>query len=198
MTGPGGWKEQLRRVGELALLGIVAALLSTAVLTVGGVVSTLSWAVAHWIEHDELPRWSMLGRELRRRLLPGLLAGPAAVLAVLVVVQQVQWLDSGAVPGGAGVLVALLVATSALLAVVLLAVPELAHRGWRAALAAGWANLLHVPLSGAAALGVTIIAVLLGALLPGVALVLPAILVLALHAVRRAVVGSGALPDPRP
>jgi hypothetical protein len=194
----GGWKEQLRRVAELALLGIVAVLVSAALVTIGAVVATLSWAVAHWIEHDELPRWSVLARELRRRFLPGLLVGPAGVLAVLVVVRQVQWLGSGAVPGGPGVIGALLVATSALLAAVLLAVPELAHRGWRAAVAAGWATLLRVPLSGAAALGATIIVVLLGALLPGVALVLPAVLVLALHAVHRAVVGPGALSSPRP
>jgi len=195
MSAP-GWKEQLRRVAELAMLGIVAVLLSTAVVTIGAVVATLSWAVRHWIEHDDLPRWSVLARELRGRILPGLLVGPAGVLAALVVVLQVRWLGSGAVPGGTGVLVASLVATSTLLAAVLLAVPELAHRGWRAALAAGWATLLRVPLAGAAALGVTIIAALLGVLLPGVAFVLPAIFVLALHAVHRAVVGPDALTSP--
>jgi hypothetical protein len=188
MTPPGGCKEQLRRISELAVLGIVAVLLSAPLVTVGAVVATLSWAVAHWIEHDELPRWSAMARELRGRLLSGVLVGPVGVLAVLVVVRQVRWLGSGAVPGGAGVVGAVLLATSALLAAVLLAVPELARRGWRAALAAGWATLLRVPLSGAAVLGVTIIAVLLGALLPGVALVLPAVLVLALHAVHRTVV----------
>ena len=186
------WKEQLRRVAELALLGIVAVLLSVPLVTIGGIVATLSWTVAHWIEHDDLPRWSVLARELRRRLLPGLLVGPAGVLAVLVAVRQVQWVGSGAVPGGTGVVAAVLLATSALLAAGLLAVPELAHRGWRAALAAGWATLLRVPLSGAAVLGVTIIAVLLGTLLPGVALVLPAVLVLGLHAVHRTMVGPAA------
>ncbi len=194
----GGWKEQLRRIAELALLGIVAVLLSAPLVTIGGVVATLSWAVAHWIEHDDLPRWSAMARELRRRLLPGLLVGPVAVLAGFVAVRQVQWVGSGAVPGGTGMVVALLVATAALLAAVLLAVPELAFRGWRAALGAGWATLVRVPLSGAAALGVTIIAVLLGTLLPGVAFVLPAVLVLALHAVHRALVGPGALTSSRP
>jgi putative membrane protein len=77
----------------------------------------------------------------------------------------------------------------ALLAVVLLAVPRLAEgRTWRGALADGWAALLRVPAAGAAALGVSGVAVLLGVLLPGVALILPALLVLALHAVHRALV----------
>ncbi|MGI5131267.1 hypothetical protein ACQEVB_30995 [Pseudonocardia sp. CA-107938] len=190
----GGWKEQLRRVAELALVGVVAVLVSTPVVTVGAVVATLSWAVAHWIEHDELPRWTALAREVRRRLLPGVLVGPAAVLVVLVVAAQVRWLGSGVVPGGTGALVAVLVATSTLLAAVLLAVPQLAHLGWRAALAAGWTTLLRVPLSGAAALGATIIAVLLGVLLPGIAFVLPAVLVLALHAVHRTVAAPPAGP----
>lgn len=188
-TGSGrGWKEQLRRVAELAMLGVVVIVLCLPLVTVGAVVATLSFAVAHWIEHDSLPRWTVMARELRCRLLPGIPVGPVALLAVLVVVRQLEWLGSGVVPGGTGVIVALLVAVSALLAVVLLAVPLLADRGWRAALGGGWETLLRVPLSGAAALGVTIIAMLLGAMLPGIALVLPAILVLALHAVHRTVV----------
>lgn len=192
-TGSGrGWKEQLRRVAELALLGIVAVVFSLAVVTIGAVVSTLSAAVAHWIEHDELPSWSAMARELRRTFMPGLPVGPIGLLAGLVVVVQVQWLGTGIVPGGGPAIGALLLATGALLAVVLLAVPQLPGRGWRGALAAGWAALRRVPLAGAAVVGVTMIAVLLGVLLPGVAVVLPALLVLALHAVHRALVEPGA------
>jgi hypothetical protein len=85
--------------------------------------------------------------------------------------------------------VALLVATAGLLSVVLLAVPRLAGGGsWRAALAGGWAAFLRVPAAGAAAVGVTLVAALLAVTLPGVALLLPALLVLALHALHRALV----------
>jgi hypothetical protein len=193
-TGSGrGWKEQVRRVSELCLLGIVAALLCVAVLPAGAVVATLSSAVGHWVERDDLPTWRAMGAEFLRRLLPGLPVGPVALLAWLVVVRQVQWLAGGDVPGGAVAAGALLVATACLVAAVLLAVPQLAGgRSWRAALAAGWAALLRVPAAGAAALGVTLVAVLLGVLLPGVALLLPALLVLALHAVHRVLV----LPRP--
>lgn len=189
-----GWKEQLRRVAELCLLGIVAVLVSLPVVTVGAVVATLSTAVGHWADHDDLPRWPVMGIELVRRLLPGVVVSAVGVLAVLVVVQQVAWLRSGVVPGGGVAQAAFGVATACLLAVVLLAVPRLADGStWRAALAGGWVALLRVPVAGVAALAVTVVAVLLAVLLPGVILVLPALLVLALHAVhRRLVLPAGA------
>jgi hypothetical protein len=184
-----GWKEQLRRIAELALLGIVAVLLSLPVLTLGAVVATLSTAVGHWVEHDDLPSWSSMGRELGRRLLPGVPVSVAGVLAALVVVQQVAWLRSGVVPGGGVALAAFGVAVACLVAVVLLAVPRLADgSGWRAALAGGWTALLRAPAAGIAMLAVTGIAVLLAVLLPGVVLVLPALLVLGLHALHRRLV----------
>ncbi|GAA5139417.1 hypothetical protein [Pseudonocardia adelaidensis] len=185
----GGWKEQLRRVGELALLGIVAVLVSLPVLTLGAAVATVSTAVGHWADHDDLPPWRAMGAEFVRRLLPGMPVGVVAVLAVFVVSQQVAWLRAGVVPGGGGVLVLFGVAVACLAAVALLAVPRLAGRGtWRAALAAGWTDLLRAPAAGLAALSVTAVAVLLAVLLPGVVLVLPALLVLALHAVHRRLV----------
>jgi hypothetical protein len=184
-----GWKEQLRRLSELCLLGIVAAALCLPVLTAGAVVATLSTVVAHWIDHDDLPAVQAMVAEFVRRLLPGAVASTAGGLAVLVVVQQVQWLASGAVPGGRPALVALLAAVAALLTVVLLAVPRLSGGGtWRTALSGGWRTLLAKPGAGGAALGVTLVAVTLGVLLPGAALLLPALLVLALHAVHRAMV----------
>jgi hypothetical protein len=176
-------------VSELCLLGLVATALSLPVVTVGAVVAVLSSAVAHWADHDDLPQWRVMAAELRQRLLPGVAVSVVGVLGALVVVSQVRWLAGGAVPGGTPALVALLVATAGLLAVVLLAVPRLAGGGsWRAALGGGWAALLRVPAAGAAALGVTFVAALLAVTLPGVGLLLPALLVLALHAVHRALV----------
>jgi hypothetical protein len=184
-----GWKEQLRRIAELALLGIVAVLACLPVVTLGAVVATLSTAVGHWADHDDLPPWSAMASELGRRLLPGAVVSLAGVLAGLVVVQQFLWLRSGVVPGGGIATAALGVAVACLLAVVLLAVPRLADgTTWRAALAGAWSALLQVPAAGAAALAVTGIAVLLAMLLPGVFLVLPALLVLALHALHRRLV----------
>jgi hypothetical protein len=184
-----GWKEQLRRIAELCLLGIVAVLVSLLVLTVGAVVATLSSAVGHWADHDDLPSLRAMGAEFTRRLLPGVPVSVAVVLAGLVVTQQVAWLRDGVVPGGTAALAAFGVAVACLSAVVLLAVPRLAGGGtWRAALADGWTDLLRAPAAGVAALAVTVIAALLALLLPGVVLVLPALLVLALHAVHRRLV----------
>ena len=184
-----GWKEQLRRIAELCLLGLVAVLVSVPVLTVGAVVATLSTAVGHWADHDDLPSWRAMGAEFGRRLLPGMPVSVVGVLAVLLAVQQVGWLRSGTVPGGDLVTAVFLAAIACLVAVVLLAVPRLAGDGtWRAALAAGWADLLRAPAAGLAALAVTGVAALLAVLLPGVVLVLPALLVLALHAVHRRIV----------
>lgn len=184
----GGWKEQLRRVGELALLGIAAVLVSLPVLTLGAVVATLSTAVGHWADHDDLPPWRAMGAEFVRRLLPGVPVGVVGVLATLVVSQQFAWLRAGVVPGGGAVLAVFGVAVACLAAVVLLAVPRLAGGTWRAALAAAWTDLLRAPVAGLAALAVTGVAVLLAVLLPGVVLLLPALLVLALHAVHRRLV----------
>jgi hypothetical protein len=184
----GGWKEQLRRIAELCLLGIVAVLASLPVLTIGAVVATLSTAVGHWADHDDLPGWRAMGAELVRRLLPGVPVSVAGVLAVLVVSQQVTWLRDGVVPGGGAALAVFGVAIACLAAVVLLAVPRLAGGTWRAALAGGWADLLRAPAAAVAALVVTAVAVLLAILLPGAVLVLPALLVLALHAVHRRLV----------
>jgi hypothetical protein len=184
-----GWKEQLRRVAELALLGIVAVLASLPVVTIGAVVATLSTAVGHWADHDDLPPWSVIASELVRRLLPGVVVSLVGALAGLVVAQQFAWLRSGVVPGGSIAVAALAVAVACLLAVVLLAVPRLADgTGWRAALAGGYTALLRVPAAGVATLGVTGIAVVLAMLLPGVFLVVPALLVLALHALHRRLV----------
>ena len=183
-----GWKEQLRRIAELCLLGIVAVLASLPVVTIGAVVASLSTAVGHWADHDDLPSWSTMGTEFVRRLLPGVPVSAVGVLAALVVAQQVAWLRDGVVPGGGVALAAFGVATACLLAVVLLAVPRLAGGTWRAALAEGRTDLLRAPAAGVAALAVTGIAVLLALLLPGVVLVLPALLVLALHAVHRRLV----------
>jgi hypothetical protein len=184
-----GWKDQLRRIGELCLLGIVAVLGSLPVLTVGAVVATLSTAVGHWADHDDLPSWRAMGAEFVRRLLPGVPVSVIGVLAALLVAQQVDWLRSGTVPGGGAATAVFLAAVTCLVAVVLLAVPRLAGDGtWRTALAGGWTDLLRTPAAGLAVLAVTGVAVLLAVLLPGVVLVLPALLVLALHAVHRRVV----------
>jgi hypothetical protein len=183
-----GWKEQLRRIAELCLLGMVAVLASLPVLTVGAVVATLSTAVGHWADHDDLPSWRAIGAEFVRRLLPGVPVSAAGVLVALLVAQQVAWLRAGLVPGGGAVLAAFGVAIACLAAVVLLAVPRLAGGTWRAALAGAWTDLLRAPAAGLAALVVTGIAVLLAVLLPGVVLVLPALLVLGLHAIHRRLV----------
>jgi hypothetical protein len=183
-----GWKEQLRRIAELCLLGIVAVLASLPVLTVGAVVATLSTAVGHWADHDDLPSYREIGAEFVRRLLPGVPVSVIGVLAVLVVSQQVAWLRDGVVPGGGAVLVVFGVAIACLTAVVLLAVPRLAGGTWRAALAGGWTDLLQAPAAGLAALAVVGVAAVLALLLPGAVLVLPALVVLALHAVHRRLV----------
>src|ERR1700754_4602797 len=133
-------------MSELCLLGIVAAVVSLPVVTVGAVVATLSSVVGPWIAHDALPAWRVMAGELRRRLLPGIVVSVVGVLASLLVLRQARWLAAGAVPGGDMVLGALLVAVGCLLAVVLLAVPRIAGgRSWRAALRDAWTALLRAP-----------------------------------------------------
>jgi len=190
-TGSGsGWKEQVRRISELCLLGIVAAVLSLLVLPLGAVLATVSVAVGHWADTDELPRWSQTAREFGRRFLPGCVVSAGAVLAVLLVVREQELLRAGTVPGGDLAAGVVLLVTAVLASAALLAVPRLAGGvGWRAALAGGWADLRSAPLAGVAALAVTAVPVVLSLLLPGVFLLLPALWVLALHAVHRRLLG---------
>ena len=121
---PHDWRDSLRLAADLALLGIVVTLLSLPLVTAGAAVATGSHAIRHLITEGRWPSLADCWAVFRRRLLPGLAAGPAAAafaglaagpvvaaFAVLVVL-DVAGLRRGAVPGGGPALVAVLTAAA--------------------------------------------------------------------------------------
>jgi hypothetical protein len=109
---PHDWRDSLRLAADLALLGIVVTLLSLPLLTAGAAVAAGSFAIGHVIAQGRWPSAADLWVVFRRRLVPGLVAGPAVATASVLVVLDVSGLRRGAVPGGAPVLTAVLVAAT--------------------------------------------------------------------------------------
>ncbi|MEU4237245.1 hypothetical protein [Actinoplanes sp. NPDC026619] len=107
---PNDWRNSLRLAADLALLGIVVTLLSLPLLTAGAAVATGSYAIGHLIAEGRWPTFADLWPVFRRRLVPGLIAGPAVAAAATLVVIDVAALRRGTVPGGAPVLTAVLIA----------------------------------------------------------------------------------------
>src|SRR5689334_21780708 len=97
---PHDWRDSLRLAADLALLGIVVTLLSLPLLTAGAAVAVGSYAIAHLIAHGRWPTAAELWAVFRRRLLPGLVAGPAVSAVVALVAVDVAALRRGVVPGG--------------------------------------------------------------------------------------------------
>jgi hypothetical protein len=187
---PHDWRDSLRLAGDLALLGIIVTVLCLPVVTAGAAVATASATLSHLFTEG---RWLTLAENatvFRARLVPGLVAGPAVLVAAVLFAVDVAALRRGAVPGGAPALTAVLLI---------------------AALAAGWVALVAVrgggpratlalaasrPLLLLAAAGVVMFAALLATLIhPVLTPVLAGYALFAVHAVhRRFTVG----PLPRP
>lgn len=172
------WRETVGVATDLALLGILMALASLPVVTAGAAVATGSAAINHHLVYDRWPGPRFCLDVFRRRLLPGLLGSAAVAAALALLVADVLALRSGAVPGGAPVLVLTLAA---------------------AALAAAWAGLALVgapqitPARVAAAAGVLTVAVILAIFVhPALTPVLAGYTLFALHVVGR----RTALRDP--
>lgn len=117
------WRDSVRTAADLAVLGFVVTAAGLPVLTAGAAVGTASEAVRHFLAYDSWPPAAVVRATFRRRLVPGLWAGPAVLAAAALVALDLAGLRRGLVPGG-----------SLILTVVLIA----------AGLAAGWAALVAV------------------------------------------------------
>jgi hypothetical protein len=182
---PYDWRNALRLAGDLALLGIVVTVLSLPLLTAGAAVGAGSTAIHHLLTEG---RWLSLAdswQAFRRRLLTGLVAGPAVLVAAVLVSVDVTALRRGTVPGGTPALVAVLAVAAmaagwAALVAVRAGVVE--RRAPRAALALALAR----PAAAVAAAGVLAVAAVLAVLVhPVLAAVLVGYALFALHVVAR-------------
>jgi hypothetical protein len=171
------WRDTVRAAADLAILGFALTLASLPLLTAGAAVGTASEAVRHFQAYETWPPLRSLGVTFRRRLMPGLWAGPAFVAALALVAADIAGVRRGVVPGGPLVL-------SAVLAVALLAL------GWAALVAvlgghpgAAYALAASRPALLLAASGVVLVAGLLALLVhPVLVPILAGFALYALHA----------------
>ncbi|GAA3341549.1 hypothetical protein GCM10020358_33340 [Amorphoplanes nipponensis] len=179
------WRETVRIATDLALLGFLVGLAALPLVTAGAAVVAGSAAVHHHLEHDRWPTARACWTTFRRALAPGLLAGLAVAVAVLLLVVDVLAVRTGTVPGGAPLLaltVLLAAAGAGYGAVAVVAVGADPEHRWRAAVSA----LPGHGRAAAAAAGVVLLAALLAALVhPVLVPVLAGYAIFALHVVTR-------------
>jgi hypothetical protein len=102
------WRETVRTAGDLALAGILVSAAAVPIVTAGAAFATASWAIHHLLEDGRWPSFNELTSYFRRRLMPGLWAGPVFLAGALLVALDVAALRHGAVPGGAAMICAVL------------------------------------------------------------------------------------------
>ena len=192
------WRNSLRLAADLALLGIVVTLLSLPLVTAGAAVATGSYAIHHLTTEGRWPSFAECRQAFRARLGPGLIAGPAVLVATTLIALDVAALRRGAVPGGGPALIAVLTAAAlsggyvGLLAVLAGTRP----RGTaREALTLAFSR----PLSAVTAAAVLAVAALLAMFVhPALIPVLAGYALFALHAVTRRSLGPSTATSPVP
>jgi hypothetical protein len=177
------WRDTVRTAADLALLGFAVTAAGLPLLTAGAAVGTASEAVRHFLAYDSWPPPAVVAATFRRRLVPGLWAGPVFLAGLALIGLDVAGVRRGLVPGGAPVVTAVLI-VAALAAGWTALVAVLAGRGGRgAARAALTLALTHPPLL-LAATAVVLVAVLLAVFVhPVLVPVLAGFVLYALHAV---------------
>jgi hypothetical protein len=183
------WRDSVRTAADLAILGFAVTVASLPLVTAGAAVGTASAAVRHFQAYETWPRFAVLTAAFRRRLVPGLWAGPASLAFLALVWLDVLGLRRGVAPGGP-------VALTGVLAVAVLAL------GWAALVAVLGGHpreafslaTSHPPLLLAAS-GVVLVALVLALFVhPALVPLLAGFLLYALHAVASRLNPSGSAP----
>jgi hypothetical protein len=162
------WREHLRVAADLALIGFAVVIMALPVVTAPAALAAGSAAVDHWLTHDRLPTARMLGGWLARALLPSLVALAVVVVVTVALVADVWAIRSGRVPGGAAAGVLTACAAAALIglaSVMAVVIGRTRCRSWRRAVRVT-IGLAARPVVVPAAAGTTLIATLLGWLMP--------------------------------
>lgn len=191
------WRDTVRVAADVALLGIVLTAAVLPVITAGAAVATASAAMHHFVQYDRWPGLRASLSTFLRCLLPGLAALAVCAATILLLVINVLAVRSGAVPGGAPLMVltvGLALAAVGYAGLVVVAVGVRDGRDWPGALRVGATMAMTRPAALPAAAGVLALAALLALLIhPALVPVLAGCALLALHAVTRRIAGS-----PRP
>ncbi|WJK33962.1 hypothetical protein [Solwaraspora sp. WMMA2065] len=182
------WRDTLRAATDLALLGIVTALASAAVLTAGAALATASAAIHRWTVDGHWPDLRDLAGRFWRGLLPGAVATVVAVVGALLLAGNAVLISAEVVPGGTAMLVGTVLLAALVAGFAGLVVVEIGRGagGWRAAVRASWRIAERRPLAVPAAAGVVGLAAVLTVLvMPILAPILLGYTLFALHAVLR-------------
>ncbi|MBE1486592.1 hypothetical protein [Plantactinospora soyae] len=183
------WRDTLRNATDLALLGIVVTLAALPVVTAGAAVATGSAALHHWIENGSWPGVRPVLHDLRRALLPGIVATVIGVAAAAVLTVNLLALSRGVVPGGTVLVAVTAVLTAAAGGFAGLTVVQLgrqAGQGWRVAARAAGRIVLARPATLIGTAGtVALAAVLCALILPLLTPILVGYTLFGLHATTR-------------
>jgi hypothetical protein len=183
-----GWRESVALAADLALVGIALSVGCLTVVGAGGALVTASVAVDQAVAHRSFPSAARLLETLRRTLLPGAAAALAvAVPAVLLALDAIA-VATGRVPGGAPLVLVTMLVAAGLVAVAGTALVRLGQtggRGYRYSLRFAVRLLARRPSLAFAVVPTVLAPVLLAALVPATAPLVPGFALFALHVVVR-------------
>lgn len=183
-----GWRDSVALAADLALVGIAVSVGCLTVVGAGGALVTASVAVDQAVAHRSFPSAGRLLGTLRQALLPGAGALLAAAVPVGLLTLDALAVASGRVPGGAPLLLVTVLVAAGAVAVAGTALVRLGQtggRGYRHALRFALGLLARRPLLGIAVLPTLAAPVLLAALVPATAPLVPGFALFALHVVVR-------------
>jgi hypothetical protein len=182
------WRDTLSLAADLALAGILVALLAVPVVTAGAAVATASAAIDHRLTRGFWPPLVELWALLRKAFLPGLGATLAGIVVGVLLVLDIAGLATGRVPGGPAVLALTALVALALVSlacVVVVLVGRRQARGWLASGRAAVRVAAAHPASLLAVLGTLLVPVLLTLMIPITAPIAFGFTLFALHVVLR-------------
>jgi len=183
-----GWRDSVALAADLALVGIAMSIGCLTVIGAGGALVTASVAVDQAVTHRSFPSAGRLLTTLRHALLPGAAALLAAAVPVGLLTLDALAVASGRVPGGAPLLLVTVLVAAGAIAVAGTALVRLGQtggRGYRHALRFALGLLGRRPLLGIAVLPTVAGPILLAALVPATAPLVPGFALFALHVVVR-------------
>jgi hypothetical protein len=183
-----GWRDSVALAADLALVGIALSVGCFTVIGAGGALVTASVAVDQAVAHRSFPSAVNLLGTLRRALLPGAAAMLAAAVPFGLLVLDALAVASGRVPGGAPLLLVTVLVAAGALAVAGTALVRLGQtggRGYRHALRFAVRLLARRPMLGVAVVATVAAPVLLAAMVPATAPLVPGFALFALHVVVR-------------
>ena len=187
------WRESVALAADLALVGIAVTVGCLSVVGAGGTLVAASVAVDQAAAHRSFPPVRHLLGTLRQALLPGFGALLAVAVPAGLLLLDALALADGRVPGGVPLLVATGLVAAGLVAVASVALVRLGQtggRGYRAALGYAARLLARRPLLAVAVVPTVAAPVLLGALVPATAPLVPGFALFGLHAVVRRLDGT--------